>query len=42
MEHQNKLDRKLVALKKYEDYLETVTKAYPDQYTELSEILFRY
>lgn len=42
LEHQTKLERKNISLKKYEEYLETVTKAYPDQYTDLSEILIRY
>jgi hypothetical protein len=30
------------ALKKYEDYLDSIIKAYPDQYPDLSEILNRY
>ena len=30
VKHQNKLEKKLQQLKKYEEYLETVSRAYPD------------
>lgn len=32
----------MAALKKYEDYLDSIIKAYPDQYPDLGEILNRY
>lgn len=32
----------MFALKKYEDYLESILKAYPDQYHDLQSILDRY
>ena len=32
----------VAALKKYEDYLDSIIKAYPDQYPDMGEILNRY
>ena len=39
---QNFLQKKIESLKKYEDYLDTVIKANPDLYQDLSEIHNRY
>jgi len=38
----SKLDKKVQALKKYEDYLESVIKAHPDQYQDQGELLKRH
>jgi len=38
----SKLDKKVQALKKYEDYLESVIKAHPDQYSDQGELLKRH
>lgn len=37
-----KLERKVNSLKKYEEYLDLVYKTYPDQYTDMNEIINRY
>lgn len=37
-----RLERKVVSLKKYEDYLELVAKKYPDQYPDVTEIVTRF
>ena len=38
----SRLDRKVTALKKYEEYLDLVYKNNTDQYTEIQDILTRY
>jgi DNA repair exonuclease SbcCD ATPase subunit len=38
----SKLERKVNSLKKYEEYLDLVYKTYPDQYTDMNEIINRY
>ncbi|KRX03829.1 hypothetical protein PPERSA_04624 [Pseudocohnilembus persalinus] len=40
--YQTKLNLKVTSLKKYEAFLEQVIKQFPDQYTDLSDILSRY
>ncbi|KAM3145342.1 hypothetical protein pb186bvf_002670 [Paramecium bursaria] len=37
-----KLDKKVTSLKKYEEYLESISKNYPDQYHDLQAIIDRY
>ena len=39
---QEKFDRKISSLRKYEQYLEKVRSTYSDQYPEMSDILSRY
>lgn len=39
---QDKFDRKISSLRKYEQYLEKVRSTYSDQYPEMSDILSRY
>lgn len=44
-EHQKthaKLERKVAALKKYEDYLESVIRSNQDQYQNISDLISRY
>lgn len=38
----SKLDKKVLALKKYEEYLDSVIRAHPDQYSDQGELLKRY
>ena len=39
---QERFDRKVASLRKYEQYLEKVRSMYSDQYPEMSDILSRY
>lgn len=39
---QKVLEEKVISLKKYEEYLETVRTAYNDQFPEIADILSRY
>lgn len=41
-ERQERLDRKVASLRKYEQYLEKVRSTYSDQYPEMPDILSRY
>ena len=39
---QERFDRKVASLRKYEQYLEKVRAMYSDQYPEMSDILSKY